>query len=113
MAQSLGALLRAGWRPLRSIILGSWDGEEPGLIGSTAWAEAMGGGVLRRALVYVNVDEAMNCNSAKPCGDQLRLLGSPALAPALLAALRQVTDPRSGRPLAPPKQVSCALYIRW
>ena len=39
-ASSIGALARTGWRPKRTIVYASWDGEEPGLLGSTEWAEA-------------------------------------------------------------------------
>lgn len=38
-AKSMGALYKGGWRPARTIIYASWDGEEPGLLGSTEWAE--------------------------------------------------------------------------
>ena len=38
-ARGLGELLKTGWRPKRTIILASWDGEEWGLLGSTEWAE--------------------------------------------------------------------------
>ena len=35
----VGELLRAGWKPKRTLIFASWDGEEEGLIGSTEWVE--------------------------------------------------------------------------
>ena len=38
-AKALGMLYRSGWRPARTIVYASWDGEEPGLLGSTEWAE--------------------------------------------------------------------------
>ncbi len=38
-AKALGKLYRDGWRPRRTIVYASWDGEEPGLLGSTEWAE--------------------------------------------------------------------------
>ncbi|HVS76117.1 MAG TPA: M28 family peptidase, partial [Steroidobacteraceae bacterium] len=38
-AKALGALHRQGWRPRRTIVYASWDGEEPMLLGSTEWAE--------------------------------------------------------------------------
>jgi Zn-dependent M28 family amino/carboxypeptidase len=37
--RALGALLKQGWKPKRTIIYCAWDGEEPGLLGSTEWAE--------------------------------------------------------------------------
>ena len=38
-ARALGELLKQGWKPERTIIYCFWDGEEPGLLGSTEWAE--------------------------------------------------------------------------
>src|SRR5262249_42739777 len=37
--RALGELLKSGWKPKRTIIYCAWDGEEPGLLGSTEWAE--------------------------------------------------------------------------
>ena len=37
--QAIGALVEDGWRPKRTIVYASWDAEEPGLLGSTEWAE--------------------------------------------------------------------------
>src|SRR6266480_3869386 len=39
-ARALGELYKQGWRPKRTIIYAAWDGEEPGLLGSTEWVEA-------------------------------------------------------------------------
>src|ERR1039457_6480553 len=38
-AKAIGALAKSGWRPRRTLVYASWDGEEPGLLGSTEWAE--------------------------------------------------------------------------
>lgn len=55
-AKALGALSRRGWRPERTIVYASWDGEEPGLLGSTEWAETHAAELQRKAVVYVNTD---------------------------------------------------------
>ena len=55
-AQSLGALAKTGWRPKRTIVYASWDAEEPGLMGSTEWAEEHADELQRKAVVYVNSD---------------------------------------------------------
>ncbi len=55
-AKSLGALWKSGWRPARTIVYASWDGEEPGLLGSTEWAEAHDKELQRKAVVYINPD---------------------------------------------------------
>src|SRR6202034_3492889 len=36
-AKAIGVLLRGGCRPRRTLIYASWDGEQPGLLGSTEW----------------------------------------------------------------------------
>jgi N-acetylated-alpha-linked acidic dipeptidase len=55
-AKSIGALLRTGWRPKRTLVYASWDGEEPGLLGSTEWAEEHAKELQAKALVYINSD---------------------------------------------------------
>jgi N-acetylated-alpha-linked acidic dipeptidase len=55
-AKSLGALHGSGWAPKRTIIYAAWDGEEPGLIGSTEWAEAHDAELQKKAVAYVNSD---------------------------------------------------------
>jgi N-acetylated-alpha-linked acidic dipeptidase len=55
-ARSLGALWKSGWRPKRTIVYCAWDGEEPGLLGSTEWAETHADELSRKAVVYINSD---------------------------------------------------------
>jgi len=55
-ARALGALLRTGWRPDRTIILAAWDGEEWGLLGSTEWAEAHQDELRTKGVAYFNGD---------------------------------------------------------
>ncbi len=55
-AKSLGVLAKAGWKPKRTIVYASWDGEEPGLLGSTEWAEAHAAELQAKAIVYINSD---------------------------------------------------------
>jgi N-acetylated-alpha-linked acidic dipeptidase len=55
-ARALGELYQQGWRPKRTIIYCSWDGEEPGLLGSTEWVEEHGDELATHALVYINSD---------------------------------------------------------
>jgi N-acetylated-alpha-linked acidic dipeptidase len=55
-ARAFGALLKQGWKPKRTIIYGVWDGEEPGLIGSTEWAEEHADELTRNAVAYLNSD---------------------------------------------------------
>jgi N-acetylated-alpha-linked acidic dipeptidase len=55
-AKAIGALLKTGWRPRRTLVYASWDGEEPGLLGSTEWAEAHAEELQRKAVLYLNSD---------------------------------------------------------
>ena len=55
-AKALGGFVKAGWRPKRTIVYTSWDGEEPMLLGSTEWAETHAQELKAKALVYINSD---------------------------------------------------------
>ncbi|TFU05980.1 M28 family peptidase [Polymorphobacter arshaanensis] len=55
-AKALGAMYKAGWRPDRTIVYASWDGEEPMLLGSTEWAETHADELKKKALIYINTD---------------------------------------------------------
>jgi N-acetylated-alpha-linked acidic dipeptidase len=56
-AKALGDLLKTGWKPKRSIVYCSWDGEEPGLIGSTEYAEDHDKELQQKAVIYINSDD--------------------------------------------------------
>jgi len=56
-AKGLGDLLKTGWRPKRTIVYCAWDGEEPGLIGSTEYAEDHDKELQQKAVVYINTDD--------------------------------------------------------
>ncbi|KAG8682892.1 hypothetical protein FRC11_014210 [Ceratobasidium sp. 423] len=95
MSRGLGELLRRGWKPLRTILLASWDGEEYGLFGSTEWAEDFRGWLKEHAVAYLNVDKSSS-------GRQLRLRATPSVAPLLRQAaldLPHYNEPDSGRTL--------------
>ncbi|KIX04555.1 uncharacterized protein Z518_05425 [Rhinocladiella mackenziei CBS 650.93] len=54
--RSFGEALKAGWKPLRTIVFASWDGEEYGLLGSTEWVEEYLPWLSASAVAYLNVD---------------------------------------------------------
>ena len=58
-AHGLGELLKTGWKPKRTIVFGSWDAEEEGLIGSTEWGE-QNADRLAKAVAYFNMDVAVS-----------------------------------------------------
>ncbi len=55
-AKAIGALHKSGWRPKRTLVYASWDAEEPGLLGSTEWAEAHAAELQKKAVLYINSD---------------------------------------------------------
>lgn len=48
--------MKAGWKPLRTIVFASWDGEEYGLVGSTEWVEEYLPWLSAATIAYLNVD---------------------------------------------------------
>lgn len=54
--RSLGEALKRGWKPLRTIVFASWDGEEYGLVGSTEWCEEYLPWLSASTIAYLNVD---------------------------------------------------------
>jgi N-acetylated-alpha-linked acidic dipeptidase len=91
-ARGLGALLKQGWRPKRTIVLCFWDGEEPGLLGSTEWAEAHARELARTAAVYINSDG----NGRGTLGAE----GSHSLERFINGVAKDVEDPEAHVPVA-------------
>jgi len=56
VARTMGEMLKKGWRPRRSVLFVSWDGEEQGLLGSTEFVEDLAAELKAKAAVYVNRD---------------------------------------------------------
>jgi len=84
----VGALLKDGWRPKRTIVFCSWDAEEEGLIGSTEWVEQQGK-TLDHAVAYFNVDVAVS-------GPDFSASAVPSLKQFLRDLTRSVPSPVSG-----------------
>src|SRR5258707_1659196 len=57
-ARAFGELLKSGWEAKRTIILCAWDGEEPGLLGSTEFAEEHYDELRAHAVAYINFDSS-------------------------------------------------------
>ncbi len=87
-AKSIGKMYRDGWRPRRTLVYASWDGEEPGLLGSTEWAETHAAELKAKAALYVNSD-----TNARGYVD---VSGSHALQRFASEAARDVKDPETG-----------------
>ena len=56
-AKALGELVKDGWKPKRTIVYASWDGEEPALLGSVEWAETHAAELKAKGVIYINTDE--------------------------------------------------------
>jgi N-acetylated-alpha-linked acidic dipeptidase len=87
-AKALGTLAKSGWRPKRTIVYGWWDGEEPGLLGSTEWVETHAAELRDKAVVYINSDS--NARGYFGAG------GSHSLEMLINEVVRDVTDPEKG-----------------
>jgi N-acetylated-alpha-linked acidic dipeptidase len=86
-ARAFSELLKQGWRPKRTIVLASWDGEEWGLLGSTEWAEKHAPELRDKAVVYINSDS----NSK----GWLNASGSHSLQALVSEVAREVRDPKT------------------
>ncbi|WFD28208.1 glutamate carboxypeptidase II [Malassezia nana] len=84
LIKGLGALLATGWRPLRTIVLASWDAEEYGLVGSTEFGEDYASFLQSHVAMYHNLDMAVQ-------GSSLAASGSPSLA-HLLRGVAQASN---------------------
>jgi N-acetylated-alpha-linked acidic dipeptidase len=93
-AHGLGELLKSGWKPKRTIVLGSWDGEEEGLIGSTEWGEQHES-ELANAVAYFNMDVAVS-------GPKFGAASVPSLKQFLRDVAKAVPSPGGG-----------TVYDRW
>jgi len=84
----IGELLKSGWKPKRSIVFGSWDGEEEGLMGSTEWAEQHEA-ELANAIAYLNMDAAVS-------GPKFGASSVPTLKQFLRDVTKVVPGPKGG-----------------
>lgn len=84
-ARSIGEMAKTGWRPKRTIVYCAWDGEEPGLLGSTEWVEMHEKELQEKAVLYINSDG--NGRGFLEAG------GSQALEPAFTEIIKEIIDP--------------------
>ena len=90
-AQAVGRLAAAGWRPRRTLVYAGWDAEEPGLLGSSEWAEAHADELRAKAVAYLNTDSLSR--------GFLSLAGSHSLERLANEVAREVADPATGETL--------------
>jgi N-acetylated-alpha-linked acidic dipeptidase len=77
LIRGFGKALESGWKPLRTIVLASWDGEEYGLVGSTEWVEEYVPWLQASTIAYLNVDVGTN-------GPHFKASAAPLLNKVLL-----------------------------
>lgn len=90
----IGALLKSGWKPRRTLVFASWDGEEFGLMGSTEWVEQHAAD-LSHAVAYLNIDAGVS-------GPNFSAAAVPSLKDFVRAIARDVPSPQGG-----------SVYDRW
>ena len=86
-ARALGELVKQGWRPKRTLIYCAWDGEEPGLLGSTEWVEEHEKELRQHAVLYLNSDSNGR--------GYLGISGSHTLERAVNQVEREIEDPET------------------
>lgn len=87
-ARVLGELVKAGFKPKRTLVYCAWDGEEPGLLGSTEWTEDHQEELKKKAVLYLNTD-----------GNErgfINASGSHSLETFVNEITGQVMDPQTG-----------------
>jgi N-acetylated-alpha-linked acidic dipeptidase len=84
----VGELLKSGWKPKRTLVFCSWDGEEEGLMGSTEWVEQHEAD-LRNAVGYFNVDVAVS-------GPKFGASAVPSLKQFVRNITKVVPSPKGG-----------------
>ncbi|KAI4615221.1 hypothetical protein J4E83_006947 [Alternaria metachromatica] len=84
--RSFGAAMEAGWKPMRTIVFASWDGEEYGLVGSTEWVEEYLPWLSGSTVAYLNVDVAT-------AGPNFKLSAAPLMSNVVEEVARMVMSP--------------------
>lgn len=95
-ARAISELYKTGWRPKRTLVYCAWDGEEPGLLGSTEWVEYHAAELQQKAVVYINSDD--NGRGFLEAG------GSHALETFMNEVARDVIDPETNISIAERKK---------
>ncbi|SFB12749.1 M28 family peptidase [Algoriphagus aquimarinus] len=90
LAEAMGELIKNGERPKRSILIGHWDAEEQGVIGSTEWVEQFKDELGANAVIYMNFDGAVS-------GRNFGVSAAPTLKNLIIEASKEVAYPDSAK----------------
>ncbi|MEK9613379.1 MAG: M28 family peptidase [Flavobacteriaceae bacterium] len=86
LSETLGKMAQKGMRPKRSILIGHWDAEEHGVIGSSEWVEQMREELNAKGVVYMNFDGGVS-------GKNFGAAAAPTLKKLLVEASKKVDYP--------------------
>lgn len=86
LAESLGELVKQGYRPKRSIMIAHWDAEEFLIIGSSEWVEQLRDELKAKAVVYLNADMSVT-------GANFGSSAAPSLKQPIIEATKVVPHP--------------------
>jgi len=92
LSETLGKLKDKGYAPKRSILIGHWDAEEHGVIGSTEWVEQMRDQLNAKGVVYMNFDGGVS-------GKNFNASAAPTLKKLLIEASKKVQYPYTDQSL--------------
>ncbi len=84
----VGELLKSSWKPKRTMVFCSWDGEEEGLMGSTEWVEQHESDLVRSP-AYFNMDVAVS-------GPKFGASAVPSLKQFVRDVTKSVPSPKGG-----------------
>ena len=87
-AQAIGALVKSGWKPKRTLVYCAWDAEEEGLMGSVEWVEEHAASLQAKAVAYINSDG----NGRGFLGAE----GSHAVTGLITDISKSIQDPQTG-----------------
>ncbi|MEP0710554.1 MAG: M28 family peptidase, partial [Algoriphagus sp.] len=90
LAEAIGELVKNGDRPKRSILIGHWDAEEQGVIGSTEWVEQFTDELGAKGVIYMNFDGAVS-------GRNFGISAAPTLKNLIIQASKEVAFPDSSK----------------
>jgi len=96
LSETLGELTKNGKGPKRSILIGHWDAEEHGVLGSSEWVEQMREELGAKAVAYLNFDGGVS-------GKNFGAAAAPTLKRLITAAAKKVDYPYTDK----------TLYAQW
>ena len=92
LSETLGKLKKQGYAPKRSILIGHWDAEEHGVIGSSEWVEQLRDQLNAKGVVYMNFDGGVS-------GKSFGASAAPTLKKLLIETSKKVRYPYTDQSL--------------